>query len=196
MGGVYASSEGVPGGLSAGGQRRKMAGCGAQVSSVSRLYPSILQIFPAKRLERWSTALIHSLIFFSFSFWLWNTQFHLHACHTDLVLVIICLQHKFETWAQSFPVRYWSVQNKSSELSYYKLPVWLYSVFRWRASITRITSQVVALFSFPRFLASSLSVPFWLTLEFPSEACLLVPHSQSISCLSKGNCFSSVILII
>lgn len=57
------SSEGVPGGLSAAGRRRRMDGCGAPSSSVSRLSPSTPQIFLLKRLKRYSAAspLTHSL---------------------------------------------------------------------------------------------------------------------------------------
>lgn len=52
MGVVHPSSEGVPGGLSADGQRRRMAGCGAPSSSVSRLSPSFPRTFPVKTLRR------------------------------------------------------------------------------------------------------------------------------------------------
>lgn len=56
MGVVHPSSEGVPGGLSADGQRRRMAGCGAPSSNASRLSPSSPRTSPAKSLRRYSTA--------------------------------------------------------------------------------------------------------------------------------------------
>lgn len=49
---LHSSCAGAPGGLSADGQRRRMAGCGAPGSSVSRSSPSILPTSPAKRLRR------------------------------------------------------------------------------------------------------------------------------------------------
>lgn len=54
-------SEGVPGGLSADGQRRRMAGCGAPGSNVSKLSPSIPRTFPVKRLRRYSVASLLTL---------------------------------------------------------------------------------------------------------------------------------------
>lgn len=53
MGGVDLCSEGAPGGPSADGQRRRMAGCGAPRTSVSRSSPSIPQTSPVKRLRRY-----------------------------------------------------------------------------------------------------------------------------------------------
>lgn len=88
MGVVLPPSEGVPEGLSADGQRRRMAGCGAQGSSVSRLSPSFPPTFPVKRLRRYSSAFIFSLSFFVLctSFCLCRSavhKSHLHARHTN-----------------------------------------------------------------------------------------------------------------
>lgn len=93
MGDVHSSSEGAPGGLSADGQRRRMVGCGAPGSNVSRLSPSIPQTSHVKRLRRYRAAspltpMAHSILLFSallsVFLLLFGTLSHLHAYLTNM----------------------------------------------------------------------------------------------------------------
>lgn len=131
MGIVHPSSEGVPGGLSAGGQRRRMAGCGAPGSSVSRLSPSIPRTFPVKRPRRYSAAFLLPLFLCSVHIsclpLLWSTQPHLHARHTN----IHSLTHKLVLlWIRDLMHWFFLLRidpSRNSKPAYYSRPGWLCS---------------------------------------------------------------------
>lgn len=187
MGVVHPSSEGVPGGLSADGQRRKMAGYGAPGSSVSRLYPSIHRTFPAKRLTRYNAAFLLAnspLYLFSFGlFWLCRTQFF-HSYAQSCVACKLFTLWMGDLGPLGLPVSV-LIHPEIFKVSYYNLPGWLCSQCEDGESLL-CTFPLKLFFSFPLFLTTSPSLPVWLTLEFPTTACLLRSHSQSISCLSTG----------
>lgn len=204
MGVVHPSSEGVPGGLSAAGQRRRMAGCGAPGSSVSRLSPSIPRTCPAKRLRRYGAAslLPHSRSLSCFvlctSVCLPRSTVHsptyMHTTQTHTAWVLNRFHCESEAPALGLPTLYWSIQ---------KTPSWLIITdlvdCTHNLKIESLFYVLYLFFFFPllRFLAASLSLPFWLTLVFPSTATLLLPHLQLLS--SKKQLyfsFSSIIWIM
>ncbi len=136
MGVVHPSSEGVPGGLSAGGQRRRMAGCGAPSRIVSRLSPSIPRTFPVKRLKRYSAAslLTASRSFSPFvlctSFCLSRSAEHnptsMHVTQTCTAWVINCFHCEPETLGSRSSCSV-SIHPENSKLAYYNRPGWLCS---------------------------------------------------------------------
>lgn len=172
MGIVHPSSEGVPGGLSADGQRTRMVGCGAPSSSVSRLSPSIPRIFLVKRLRRYSASslLTHCCSLHAFvlctSFRLCSTQPHLHARHTNMH----SLSNKlFPLWIRDLGSRSsYSVliHPKNSTLAYYNWPCWLCSQPEDGEPLLCAFSLKL-FFSFHHFRTTSLSLLFLPTTSPP-----------------------------
>lgn len=120
MGVCHPSSEGVPGGPSADEQRRRMAGCGARGSSVSRLYPSIPQTFPAERPARYSIVYFSLTLFLSLPLFSYLSLFSLLclvplACRAWVINWLHCESETLSSRSSSSVL----IHPENSKLSYY-----------------------------------------------------------------------------
>lgn len=125
----HSSCAGAPGGLNADGQRKRMAGCGAPSSSVSRSFPSILPTSPAKRLRRCFCHSLSSCPNFSshFPFFFaaspsssfFSHFFHVHTANKGWV-PLSCLR----PWVAGLPAVHRS-PTKNYTPTYYNRAAWL-----------------------------------------------------------------------
>lgn len=181
MGVVRPSSEGVPGGLSADGRRRRMAGCGALGSSVSRSSPSIPRTSPVKRLRRYAAASLCSLLPFRSA-----EHSYMHVTQTCTAWVINAFHCESETLGsrssclridRSWKLRNWLIITDLVDCAR--------SLKMESLSAVHFLSQVVILVF---FIPDYFSVPPFLTHSRTSTN-----SNQSISGLQKGNSFCVVI---
>lgn len=198
MGVVHPSSEGVPGGLSADGQRRRMAGCGAPSRSVSRSSPSIPRTFPVKRLRRYSTdsLLSHSPSLFSASLSVYSCSAvhnptYMHVTQTYTAWVINRFYCESETLCSGSSCIV-LIQPENSKPAYYNRPSWLYSQPEDGEPLLCAFSLKLLFFFFPT-LPDYFSVHPFLT-HFCISISITFPRfsfSLSVS-LSKGCNFSYI----